>query len=49
MPVGALLAGLIVTLAEPEMGREFALRLPYAVAGGIAVILAIYGLFRLRL
>ncbi|MEJ6707601.1 MAG: MFS transporter [Amylibacter sp.] len=49
MPVGASLAGLVVTLAEPGFGREFALRLPYALAGGVAVMLAIYELFRLRL
>jgi hypothetical protein len=49
MPVGALLAGAIVSLAEPDFGRELALRLPYVFAGGVAVILAIYGFLRLRL
>ncbi len=49
MPVGALLAGGVVSMAEPELGREAALRLPYVLAGGIAVCLAVYGFLRLRL
>ena len=49
MPVGALLGGFVVSQSEMELGRELALRMPYAVAGCIAVIVAIYGLFRLRL
>ena len=49
MPVGALLAGGVVALAEPDLGREAALRLPYVIAGCIAVILGIYGFLRLRL
>ena len=49
MPVGALLAGLVVAWAEPDMGREMALRVPYLLAGGVAVLLALYGLVRLRL
>ncbi|WGI22326.1 MFS transporter [Amylibacter sp. IMCC11727] len=49
MPVGALLAGAVVALAEPSLGRELALRLPYALAGGVAIMLAVYGFARLRL
>ena len=49
MPIGALIAGFAVSLAEPELGREMALRIPYALAGAAAVIVALYGLFRLRL
>jgi MFS family permease len=49
MPAGALLAGAVVVFAEPELGREAALRLPYALAGGFAIILAVYGFLRLRL
>ena len=49
MPVGALLAGAVVSLAEPSFGRELALRLPYAIAGGVAIMLAVYGFVRLRL
>nr|WP_325249483.1 MFS transporter [Amylibacter sp.] len=49
MPVGALLAGYVVSMAEPQFGRELALRAPYALASCIAVVLAAYGLLRLRL
>jgi len=41
--------GVLVTLLEPEFGREIALRMPYALAGGAALLVAIYGFFRLRL
>jgi MFS family permease len=49
MPIGALIAGFVVSFAEPDLGREMALRLPYALAGFTAVLLAVYGFFRLRL
>lgn len=49
MAGGAVLAGGVVALAEPEFGREVALRLPYVLAGSIAVVLAFYGFLRLRL
>ncbi|MBR9863312.1 MAG: MFS transporter [Rhodobacteraceae bacterium] len=49
MPVGALLAGWVVSIAEPQIGRELALRAPYALASCIAILLAAYGLLRLRL
>ena len=49
MPVGALLAGAVVSLAEPSFGRELALRVPYAMAGAMAIVLAVYGFARLRL
>lgn len=49
MPVGALLSGWVVSAAEPEFGRELALRVPYALASCIAIALAVYGLLRLRL
>lgn len=49
MPVGALAGGLLVSLAEPQLGREVALRLPYLFgAVGLALIMA-YGWARLRL
>ncbi len=48
-PIGALLAGVLVSVSEPALGREMALRLPYMLgAGGMGVIL-IYALRRLRL
>ncbi|WP_298836016.1 MFS transporter [uncultured Roseobacter sp.] len=49
MPVGALLGGWIVTLAEPSLGRELALRLPFMFASAGAVLLLIYGVRKLRL
>ncbi len=49
MPVGALLGGLIVTLAEPLFGRLAALHAPYLFAGAGATAILIYGALRLRL
>ncbi|CDN96269.1 MFS transporter [Agrobacterium tumefaciens] len=48
MSFGALAAGLLVTLAEPALGRIAALHLPYLVGAAICTVLALYGLFRLR-
>lgn len=49
MPIGALLGGAVVTLAEPSLGREAALRLVYLVAtAGMGGMLA-YGAAFLRL
>lgn len=48
MPVGALLGGFVVSWAEPDLGREAALRLPYLISFWVAVLLGIYGFFRLR-
>ncbi|WP_136658331.1 MFS transporter [Nitratireductor sp. XY-223] len=48
MPLGALAAGLIVSGAEPGIGREAALRLPFLCASlGCGILLA-YAAFRLR-
>ncbi|QBX99496.1 MFS transporter [Rhodophyticola sp. CCM32] len=49
MPVGALAAGWVVGLAEPGLGRETALRLPYLLGAGGAGLLAFYGWAQLRL
>lgn len=49
MPLGALFGGLLVTIFEPELGRQAALRVPFAVAGIVAIFLALYGLLKLRL
>ncbi|MEM7440686.1 MAG: MFS transporter [Pseudomonadota bacterium] len=49
MPVGALLGGWVVSFAEPDVGREAALRLPYFIGFGVSIALAAYGLLRLRL
>lgn len=49
MPFGALIAGWVVSASEPGLGREIALRLPYALAALGAVGMATYGALRLRL
>ena len=49
MPLGALAGGGVVALAEPDLGREMALRLPYLLAAAGAVAMAVYGRARLRL
>lgn len=49
MPAGALAAGLIVDWAEPGLGREAALQLPYLVGFVVSAGLGIYGAARLRL
>jgi len=49
MPFGALAAGLLVSWAEPDLGREAALRLPF-VAGAVGMgAMFAYGLAKLRL
>ncbi len=48
MSFGALAAGLLVTLAEPALGRIAALHLPYLIGAAICTALALYGFFRLR-
>ncbi|SMX46331.1 MFS transporter [Actibacterium lipolyticum] len=48
MPIGAMLGGALVTLAEPSLGREAALRLPYALASLSMIGTLIYGLMFLR-
>ncbi|MCP5088548.1 MAG: MFS transporter [Rhodobacteraceae bacterium] len=49
MPVGALLGGILVTLAEPAQGRAEALRLPYLIATMSMTIAFFYGVFVLRI
>jgi len=49
MPVGALAGGWIVSAAEPGLGHDLALRLPYVVASLGSVALGVYGWARLRL
>jgi MFS family permease len=49
MPLGALAAGAVVALVEPQAGREIALRAPFLFAAAGSAILLIYALFRLRL
>jgi MFS family permease len=42
MPIGAVLGGLIVVVAEPLVGREWALRVPFLFAALVHVILFFY-------
>ncbi len=49
MPFGALMGGAIVTLVEPSLGREDALRLPYLLGGFAMGAIWIYAWQRLRL
>lgn len=49
MPVGALIGGALVSLAEPVWGREMALRLPFAAAAVGTLAIWAYALAQLRL
>ena len=49
MPVGALLGGWMVSLAEPKLGRQAALRLPFYICFGTGTLMMIYGILRCRL
>ena len=46
MPIGSLLGGVIVAVAEPGLGRITALRIPFFVAAGVYVILFVIGIRR---
>ncbi len=48
IPLGSLAAGALVTFAEPGMGREAALRLPFLVAAGVTVALLAFAVLCLR-
>ena len=47
MPIGAAIGGALVTLAEPGLGRDMALRLPFFVSGGVHLAAFVYALGRL--
>jgi MFS family permease len=46
MPIGSLLGGVLVALAEPGLGRIPALRIPFFVAGGVYALLFVIGIRR---
>ena len=46
---GALAAGAIVVLAEPEIGRALALKMPFVVAAIGSFAMFVYGLFWLKI
>ena len=48
MPVGAVAGGLVVALAEPLYGRQFALALPYLVAALGCLLVFLYALWALE-
>jgi MFS family permease len=48
MPIGSALGGVMVAVAEPVLGREWALRLPFLVAAVITAGLFVYALPRLN-
>ena len=47
MPIGAAIGGALVSLSEPSLGREMALRLPFFVSGAVHLAAGIYALGRL--
>lgn len=49
IPLGALAMGALVSWAEPGLGREMALRLPYIAAGCAAFGLFVFAALRLRI
>lgn len=48
IPLGALAAGALVSFAEPAMGRETALRLPFVASAAITLSLCLWAAFFLR-
>lgn len=49
IPFGTFAAGAVVALAEPELGRQGALYLPFFAAAGISFLLLVYAARRLRI
>lgn len=47
MPIGAAIGGALVTIGEPNLGREMALRLPFFVSAGVHFLAFLYALGRL--
>lgn len=48
MPLGALAGGWLVNMAEPELGREYAQRVPYFLCFCTGSVLMVYGAIKLR-
>ena len=48
IPVGAFLGGMVVAVAEPLMGREWALRVPFVFAAVVQAVLFVYARPRLN-
>jgi len=47
MPFGALAGGMIVTMAQPDLGRDVALRLPFVLAAAGMVLVAVVAVLRI--
>lgn len=48
MPIGSALGGIVVAAIEPGLGREWALRAPFLLAGALTLSMFIYALPRLN-
>jgi MFS family permease len=48
IPIGSALGGVVVAVAEPILGREWALRAPFVLAAVITLLLFVYALPRLN-
>jgi MFS family permease len=48
MSIGTLLGGVFVTVAEPAIGRELALRAPFLLAGIASLLLLVYAVPRIN-
>ena len=46
MSIGALLGGAMVSLSDPSVGREWSLRLPFLIAGGVQLLMLFYAVPR---
>ncbi len=46
MSIGALAGGAMVSITEPLVGRDWALRLPFLVTAGIQLLMLLYALPR---
>jgi len=49
LPFGALASGAIVVMAEPDLGRALALRMPLVIAAGGSFAILLYGLVWLQI
>ncbi len=49
IPVGAFSAGLLVSLIEPTLGREAALRVPFWIGSGLLASMCVWALVRFQL
>ena len=48
MPLGAMGAGALVSVLEPDMGRAAALHAPYLLGAAVSAALLVYAVARLR-